>query len=68
MCGWEGSGCWRGYCKGNQRSSARSPQVYVLEGRLVGWFVYISRECLFDSHVHCLLVLLLLFAFGSSHG
>ena len=32
---------------------------FVIEGHLAGWFVSISRVYVFDSHVHCFLLLLL---------
>ena len=47
--------------QGDQRRS-RS-KWYVIE-----WLVLISRVFLFKSHIHCFLLLLLLFAFMSSHG
>ena len=67
MCGWECSGCWSGYCR--EIRGARSALLRcVLEGRLVEWSISISRVYLFGSHIQCLLLLLLLFAFRSSHG
>ena len=38
----------------------------VIEGYPIGWFVSISRILLFDSHLHCFLLLLLLLALRSS--
>ena len=38
MCGWECSGCWRGYCR--EIGGARSALLKcALEGPLVGWSV-----------------------------
>ena len=67
MCGWECSGCWRGYCR-VIRGAWCALNRFVIEGYLVGWFVSISRTRFFDSHVNCFLLLLLLFAFRSSNG
>ena len=60
MCGWECSGCSRGYCR--EIRGARSALLRcVLEGCLVRWSISISTVYLSGSHVHCLLLPLLLF-------
>ena len=64
MCGWEYSGCGRGYCR-VIRGAPRALNRSVIEGHPMGWLVCISRIFLFDSHIHCFLLLLLLFAFRS---
>ena len=67
MSGWECNGCWRGYCRVIS-VARRALNRFVIEGHLSGWFLSIPRIYLFESHVHCFLLLLLLFAFGSSNG
>ena len=67
MFGWECGGCWRGYCRvvtGAQRALSR----LVIEGYLIGLMLFIFRVFLFTSHIPRFLLLLLLFAFGSSKG
>ena len=49
MCGWECSGCLRGYCRVT-RGAQRALSRLVIEGYLIGWFLFISRVFLFDSH------------------
>ena len=66
MCGWECSGCWRGYYR-VIRGARRALNRFVIEGYLIGWFVSISRISLFDSHIPCFLLLLLLLACRSSN-
>ena len=63
MCGWECSGCWRGYCRVIRRAPRALGRFDIEEY----FIVFISRVFLFDSHIHCFLPLLLLFAFRSSH-
>ena len=67
MGGCECNGCWRGYCR-VIRVARRALSRFVIEGYLIAWFVFISGVLLFDSHIHCFLLLLLLFAFRSSNG
>ena len=50
------------------RGAWRALSSFVIEGYLIGSIVFISRVFLFDSHVHCSLFLLLVFAFRSSNG
>ena len=50
------------------RGARRALDRSVIEWYLIGWLVSISRIFLFDSHIHCFLLLLLLFAFRSSNG
>ena len=49
------------------RGTGRALNKFVIEGYLIGWFVSISRVFLSDSHIHCFLLLLLLFACRSSN-
>ena len=50
------------------RGPPRALSRCVIEGYLIVWIVFISRVFLFDSHLHCLLLFLPLFAFRSSNG
>ena len=50
------------------RGTGRALNKFVIRGNLIGWFVSISRVFLFDCHIHCFLLLLLLFACRSSNG
>ena len=49
------------------RGARRAISRLVIDGYRIGWFVIISRVFLFDSHIHCFLLLLILFAFRSCH-
>ena len=44
------------------RGARRARNSFVIEEYRIGWFVSISRVFLFDSHIHCFLLPLLLFA------
>ena len=53
--------------QGNQRRSHALNRIDI-KGYLIGWFVSISRVFHFDDHIHCFLLLFLLFACRSSNG
>ena len=50
------------------RGARRALSKFSIEEYLIVWIVFVSRVSLLDYHIHCFLLIFLLFAFRSSNG